>query len=451
MSLGDLAEEIKNPSVAQLMAAYPTMDALNRAIKMGKVPRTTEVGIVAETYNRIINDAMAKQAQMSSPTVLDERLAMGAPPQAAGLPAVPVREEMFQGMAGGGIVAMAGGGDVPRYQAGGGDVPRYQNRGLVMGYPGFEEEVGLSSSDLGGRGAPRSLRNRYEEFYNLQKEFGGEDEEAKLYREALLKRQAALEGRRGDAANMALLQLGLGMLGTKSPYFFEAAGQSGKEALGQYQASKARQEAEELEVAKGLAGLAGRSRAEKLAALGKAYEAQTAEEREAARLAGQKDIAQIQATRGTNMSIFVDNAVDNARAQARAKGGELSPSEEAQIRAAAGERYIELSAALGPRGVSAQAAADQAAAAGAREERTPLTVARQEWNDLKLTDPNKHRYNQAMTEARRLETTDKNAAAAKRAEAESIKDRWIEKEASRSPSGGLPANPNDPLGLRTPK
>ncbi len=114
MSLGDLAEEIKNPSVAQLMAAYPTMDALNRAIKMGKVPRTTEVGIVAETYNRIINDAMAKQAQMSSPTVLDERLAMGAPPQAAGLAAVPVREEMFQETmtgATGGLVAMAGGGD----------------------------------------------------------------------------------------------------------------------------------------------------------------------------------------------------------------------------------------------------------------------------------------------------------------------------------------------------
>jgi hypothetical protein len=247
---------------------------------------------------------------------------------------------------------------------------------------------------------------------------------------------------------MALLQLGLGMLGTKSPYFFEAAGQSGKEALGQYQASKARQEAEELEVAKGLAGLAGRSRAEKLAALGKAYEAQTAEEREAARLAGQKDIAQIQATRGTNMSIFVDNAVDNARAQARTKGRELGPSEEAQIRAAAGERYIELSAALGPRTVSAQAAASQAASAGAREERTPVTVARQEWNDLKLTDPNKRRYNQAMSEARRLEATDKNAAAAKLAEAESIRDRWVEKEASRSPGGGLPANPNDPLGLR---
>ena len=119
MSIGDLVQEIKNPSVAQLMAAYPTMDALNKAIKMGKVPRTTEVGIVAETYGRIIADAMAKQAQANTSTVLDERLAMGAPPQAAGLAAVPVREEMFQETmtgATGGLVAMAGGGDVPRYQ-----------------------------------------------------------------------------------------------------------------------------------------------------------------------------------------------------------------------------------------------------------------------------------------------------------------------------------------------
>ena len=48
-------------------------------------------------------------------TVFQEQMAP------AGLPAVPMRPDMFQGMAGGGIVAMAGGGDVPRYQ----------NQGLV--------------------------------------------------------------------------------------------------------------------------------------------------------------------------------------------------------------------------------------------------------------------------------------------------------------------------------
>jgi len=435
MSIADLERRLDkatDPSVGELITRYGTnLNKLKMDAAQGKIDPTKAL-MAKMAIDRIVAANVQPPSQGS---VFQEQMAPQAP---AGLPAVPTNPQMFQGMASGGIVAMAGGGDVPRYQ----------NQGLVMGYPGFEEDVGLSASAFGVRGGPRSLRNRYEEFYGLQKEFGGEDEEAKLYRQALLKRQAALEGSRSNIANEALLQFGLGMLGTNNPYFFGAAGESGKQAFGQYQAAKARQEADELEVAKGLAGLAGRSRAEKLAALNKAYEAQTADEREAARLAGQKEVAQIQATRGTNMSIFVDNAVDNARAQARTKGRELSPSEEAQIRAAAGERYIELSAALGPRGVSAQAAAEQAKTAGAREERTPVTVARQEWNDLKLTDPDKRRYNQAMSEARRLEATDKNAAAAKRAEAESIKDRWIEKEASRSPSGSLPANSNDPLGIR---
>lgn len=116
MSIGDLVQEIKNPSVAQLMAAYPTMDALRNAVKMGKVARTTEVGAVADIYNRVILDAMTKQAQTNN-TVMDEMLASGSAP--AGLPAVPVREDMFKETmtgASGGLVAMAGGGDVQRFQ-----------------------------------------------------------------------------------------------------------------------------------------------------------------------------------------------------------------------------------------------------------------------------------------------------------------------------------------------
>jgi len=426
MSIAELErrlDKVTDPSVGELITRYGTnLNKLKMDTAQGKIDPTKAL-MAKMAIDRIVAANTQPPAQGS---VFQEQMAP------AGLPAVPMRPDMFQGMAGGGIVAMAVGGLNSQ----------------------FLNEVGLTEADFGLRGSPRSLRNRYEEFYGLQKEFGGEDEEAKLYREALLKRQAALEGRRSNIANEALLQFGLGMLGTQDPYFFRAAGTSGKEAFGQYQAAKARQEAEELDVAKGLAGLAGRSRAEKLAALGKAYEAQTAEEREAARLAGQKEVAQIQATRGTNMSIFVDNAVDNARAQARTKGRELSPSEEAQIRAAADERYIELFAALGPRGVSAQAAADQAKTAEFKESRIPVSEAIEAWNKLGILDPAKKAYMRLSSEADRLDSANNpQAANEKRMKAERIKEDWL-KNASRrqlgssSNSNSLSANPNDPLGLR---
>lgn len=432
MSIADLErrlDKVADPSVGTLIARYGTnVEKLKQDAAQGKVD--PDKALMAKmAIDRIVAANIQPPSQGS---VYQENMTP-KPAIQQGLAAVPTDPRMFQGMAGGGIVAMAGGGDVQRFQ----------NTGYVMGYPAFLQDVGLE-----GYGAPssRTLRSRYEELMALQKEFGGEDQEAKLYREALEKRKQALEGRSGQLSNEALLRLGLGMLGTKSPYFGQAAAEAGIPALDMLQRGRAQQQAEELEVAKGLSGLAGRERAEKLAALNKAYEAQTAEEKGLSQIEAQKEIARIQAGKQTNYSLFVENRVDAARAKAKAVGRDLSPEEEAQIKMDAGDRYIELQAGLGPRTISAQAAQTKV-------EQAPSTIATEQWENLKPhRNQDRRNYDTLIRDADKEK--DPNIAAQKKARAEAIKDEWIKNQAKRitgsfaSSSAPSSAANNDPLGLR---
>jgi len=50
----------------------------------------------------------------------------------------------------------------------------------------------------------------------------------------IAKRQSELEGRRGSNINEALIQAGLGIMASKSPYFSQAVGEGGMSALGAY-------------------------------------------------------------------------------------------------------------------------------------------------------------------------------------------------------------------------
>jgi len=129
VSIARLGEAIENPSVTQIMAAYPDKEAFDLAVQQGKIKPTTEAGVVANIYNRIVNAALARKAQ-SELTVFQENTGavpqpqmglaaaqqmQGQPqPQGQGLAQIPVPEQMFepQGMAGGGIVAFQGAGFV---------------------------------------------------------------------------------------------------------------------------------------------------------------------------------------------------------------------------------------------------------------------------------------------------------------------------------------------------
>ena len=132
MSIASIGEALENPSVTQLLAAYPTKDAFDAAVKAGKIKPTTEAGVAANIYNRIVGDALAKQAQaqaqstvfqeMTAPQVglaAAQQMPQQAPQRAGqGLDQVPVPPQMFdeRRMAGGGIVAFQPGGRVKNTQ-----------------------------------------------------------------------------------------------------------------------------------------------------------------------------------------------------------------------------------------------------------------------------------------------------------------------------------------------
>jgi hypothetical protein len=124
MSIASIGETLENPSVTQIMAAYPTKKIFDDAVKAGKIKPTREVGIVSNIFNRVVQSALSEQAQAQAQTTVlqDNTQPMGLAaaaqmpqqPRGQGLNQVPVPQQMFerQGMASGGIVA-------------------FQNRGMV--------------------------------------------------------------------------------------------------------------------------------------------------------------------------------------------------------------------------------------------------------------------------------------------------------------------------------
>jgi hypothetical protein len=137
MSIASIGEAVENPSVTQLLAAYPTKEAFDAGVQAGKIKPTTEAGVAANIFNRIVQSALANQAQTQAQTTvfqentqpMGQKMGLGAiapggqpqapqqMPQGQGLDQVPVPPEMFdeQRMAGGGIVAFQDGGQPPSF------------------------------------------------------------------------------------------------------------------------------------------------------------------------------------------------------------------------------------------------------------------------------------------------------------------------------------------------
>jgi hypothetical protein len=63
MSIASIGEAVENPSVTQLLAAYPTKEAFDAGVQAGKIKPTTEAGVAANIFNRIVQSALANQAQ----------------------------------------------------------------------------------------------------------------------------------------------------------------------------------------------------------------------------------------------------------------------------------------------------------------------------------------------------------------------------------------------------
>jgi hypothetical protein len=110
MSIASIGEAVENPSVTQLLAAYPTKEAFDAGVQAGKIKPTTEAGVAANIFNRIVQSALANQAQTQAQTTvfqentqpMGQKMGLGAiapggqpqapqqMPQGQGLDQVPV-------------------------------------------------------------------------------------------------------------------------------------------------------------------------------------------------------------------------------------------------------------------------------------------------------------------------------------------------------------------------
>ena len=130
MSIASIGEAVENPSVTQLLAAYPTKEVFDAAVRSGKIKPTTEAGVASNIFNRIVQSALASQAQAQAQTTVFQdntapqmglaaaaQMPQQPQPRGQGLDQVPIPEAMFdeQRMAGGGIVAFQPGGAVPSF------------------------------------------------------------------------------------------------------------------------------------------------------------------------------------------------------------------------------------------------------------------------------------------------------------------------------------------------
>jgi hypothetical protein len=311
MSIASIGETLENPSVTQIMAAYPTKEIFDDAVKAGKIKPTREVGIVSNIFNRIVQSALSNQAQAQAQTTVlqDNTQPMGLAaaaqqlqqpqPQGQGLDQVPVPQQMFerQGMASGGIVAFQAGGPPPSFA------------GMYSGL----------DADLTALAAAR-------------KAYMGD---------APTESEEERRNRRGKEEALRLIEAGLGIAGGTSESF--AANLKGAlPAIQGYGTDLATQRKEDRD------RLAA-ERAEK----GKVFEGVMGSREKAAQLASAEKIAKMQADKETNMKQFATDAI---AAEEAVLGRPLTEAETAKIRSQSNERYVTLTAALNARGLSAQAA-----------------------------------------------------------------------------------------------
>ena len=354
----------------------PEMDAVkDAALKYDKptLARLAQSGQLSPTIavmagmmrDRIVQSEMKPPAP---PTVAQEvmqpmgqRMGLAAAaqpqqpqPQGQGLNQVPVPENMFerQGMAGGGIVAFQAGGATPSFAG------MYQNLGpdlqaLAAARQAYMGDVPTESAD------ERASRRREEQA-------------------------------------LRLMEAGLGIAGGTSPYF--AANLKGAlPGIQGYAADLAAQRKEDL-------ARTAAERAEK----GKVFEGVLGMRGKAAERASAEKIAEMQASKATNMKQFSNDAV--AAEEAR-RGRQLTDAEESSVRASANREYVTLSSALEARGLSASAAATRATTGAVEAAAAPTRTAIQEVNDAiaKRGTPQYERYREAKKKdkeaAKRGETT----------------------------------------------
>jgi len=307
----------------QELSQLPQQEIMKMA-QMGQIPADVVPVIISEKA-RMAQQAAQVQAmqQQRPPTVMDQAMQVNAQQEQQGLPAIPT-QGMFQpqNYRGGGIVGYAGEGEEGQ---------------LVRTDPVLPPEVGAieptTSSNSQTPSFERSLRQSKEALREYQTETQAEKDLAAMLSKPDMDKQQMLW--------MSLLRGGLKGLASGSQHAGVAIGEGLSEAAKSYDEGLKEMKKNQLAYAKERADLAKSKRQEGVAAVTLAEKLYSNE--------ATLQAAMEKAVASGNLNAFV-------RLQVAAAQEAGDPRSTKVIAAEAAKTYVEMSAALGPRAMSAAAA-----------------------------------------------------------------------------------------------
>ena len=363
-------------SIAQSILANPgkySLAQLKQGVEDGVIPAYIGVPIIQEMMQNQARMTAMGQEQM--PPVMDQIMAQadqGVEALSSNLP---------QEYAGGGIIA-------------------FQNQGFVPSISTDDEKKRLEAE---GEAELRRLRDaqlspeqmtndRVQSYVDRYKRLMPEkDPRMVAYEASLTKTPEQLDARKNQDLNMALTQLGLGLMGSKSRTVLGGISEAAQPVLPSVQAALLARRTAEDTALKNRADLARAERTEGIAALTGGVGMYEKEQERSSELA--KEMAKREATiaaghKPTDMANFVNTYVKNAKD---------NPDNKLSDNALAIQGY-KMYFAEGPKFAAPGIGAQLAIAGGAQEvqtagqENTAFTNAVSQFNGLKLTDPIKREY-----------------------------------------------------------
>ena len=360
-------------SIAQSILANPgkySLEQLKQGVEDGVIPAYIGVPIIQEMLQNQSRGKAMGQEQM--PPVMDQIMAQAD----QGLEALP--SNLPQEYAGGGIIAFQNGGQTQAPM-------RFVNEGLVPKYPdelaGEEilkrERDAQSSSEQMTNDKVQSYVDRYK---RLMPE---KDPRMIAYEASLTKSPEELEARKSQDINMALAQLGLGLMGSKARTLAGGISEAAQPVLPSVQAALLARRTAEDTALKNRADLARADRAENIAALTGGvgmYEKEQERSSELAKEMAKREAMAAAAPTKTDAEFLKNHYVLQ-------KEDPNNKKSDAQIKQDAFDALYKYKALA-----QLQVASGQQAVQTAGQENTALINAANQFNNLKLTDPIKREY-----------------------------------------------------------
>jgi hypothetical protein len=368
-------------SIAQSILANPgkySLEQLKQGVEDGVIPAYIGVPIIQEMLQNQSRGKAMGQEQM--PPVMDQIMAQAD----QGLEALP--SNLPQEYAGGGIIAFQNGGQTQAPM-------RFVNEGLVPEYPDELAGEEILKRERDAQLSPEEMTNQKVQSYvdRYKRLMPEKDPRMIAYEASLTKSPEELEARKSQDINMALAQLGLGLMGSKARTLAGGISEAAQPVLPSVQAALLARRTAEDTALKNRADLARADRAENIAALTGGvgmYEKEQERSSELAKEMAKRAAMAATGPKPTDMANFVSAYVRNAKD---------NPNNKLSDNALAIEGY-KMYFAEGPKfaapGIGAQMAiaGGQQAVQTAGQENTAFNNAVNQFNGLKSTDPIKREY-----------------------------------------------------------